>query len=117
MQENVIAAASWEKQKFYFSGEYDGIPQSIKEDIQIICVTLAEKLCCTFIIKFDEEGNVYFETVKAEDDFNFDDIGAELEIKAIQRKEKELLNALRLWYLIYKTDKGESIKAELLQSE
>ena len=50
MEENVIAAASWEKQKFYFSGEYDGIPQSIKEDIQIICVTLAEKLCCTFIM-------------------------------------------------------------------
>lgn len=117
MDENILAAASWEKQKFYFSSEYDAIPQSIKQDIQIICVTMAEKLCCTFIMRFDEDGNVYFETVRGEDNFDFDEIGAELEIKEIQRKDKELLNALRLWYLIYKTDKGESVREELLRNE
>ena len=117
MDENIIAGASFETQKFYFSSEYDGLPQSIKEDIQIICVTLAEKLGCTFLMKFDEDGNVYFETVRAEDDFNFDEIGAELEIKEVQRKEKELLNALRLWYLIYKTDQGESVRDEILKNE
>ena len=45
-----------------------------KEDLKKICVVLAEKLRCTFIVGFEENGDLYFETVKREDDFDFDDL-------------------------------------------
>ena len=48
-------------------------------------------------------------------DFDFDDIGAELEIKRLQREKKELLKALELWYAVYFTEEGEKIKEELLK--
>ena len=64
---------------------------------------------------FTEAGKLYFETVRQEDDFDFDEIGAELEIKRIQREKKELLKALELWYAVYFTEDGERIKAELLK--
>ena len=101
----IMAAASFDKQKYFLDPEYDAIPQGIKDEVQTICVYLAEKLMCTFTIGFHtESGDVYFETVRSDEILDFDDIGAELEIKA-----------LKLWYLIYKTDKGEEIKKKLME--
>ena len=71
---------------------------------------------CTFTIGFHtESGDVYFETVRSDEILDFDDIGAELEIKALQKEKVELIKALKLWYLIYKTDKGEEIKKKLME--
>ena len=58
---------------------------------------------------------MYFETVRSDEILDFDDIGAELEIKALQKEKAELIKALKLWYLIYKTDKGEEIKKKLME--
>ena len=74
---------------------------------------MAEKLNCTFIVGFDDNGDVYFETVKHEGDFDFDEIGAELEIKRLQKEELELFRAMELWYVIFFTKEGELAKMEL----
>lgn len=112
----IMAAASFDKQKYFLDPEYDAIPQGIKDEVQTICVYLAEKLRCTFTIGFHtESGDVYFETVRSDEILDFDDIGAELEIKALQKEKAELIKALKLWYLIYKTDKGEEIKKKLME--
>ena len=63
----------------------------------------------------DQSGDVYFETVRSDEILDFDDIGAELEIEALQKEKAELIKALKLWYLIYKTDKGEEIKKKLME--
>ncbi len=94
----VLAAASCMEQKYFFENKFKGLPIEVQKELQILCVTLAEKLGCTFLIGFYEDGEVYFETVAAENDLNFDEIGAELEIKEILRKHKELIHALELWY-------------------
>ena len=41
---------------------------------------------------------------------------SELEIKEIRRQKSELLKALKIWYLIYKTPDGEKVKEELLKT-
>lgn len=112
----IMAAASFDKQKYFLDPEYYDIPQGIKDEVQTICVYLAEKLMCTFTIGFHtESGDVYFETVRSDEILDFDDIGAELEIKSLQKEKAELIKALKLWYLIYKTDKGEEIKKKLME--
>ncbi|MFI3173668.1 MAG: DUF6145 family protein [Bacillota bacterium] len=97
-EKTVLAAASCVTQKYFFENRFKGLPQDVQKELQILCVTLAEKLGCTFLIGFYDDGEVYFETVAAEDDLNFDEIGAELEIKELLRKQREFLRALELWY-------------------
>ena len=46
---------------------------------------------------------MYFETIKHEGDFDFDEIGAELEIKRLQKEELELFRAMELWYVLFCT--------------
>lgn len=115
MSDFVLAAASYEKQMYYLEPKFEGIPEPIQEEVRIICVTMAQKLGCTFLMGFHEDGEIYFETVKREDDINFDEIGAELEIKEISRIHKELLASLKMWFSIFFTKNGENLKDELLK--
>ena len=114
MGRKVLAAANNREQKYYMEEEFQFLPDTIKEDLKKICVYLAEKLNCTFIIGFEESSDLYFETVKHEDDFDFDEIGAALEIKKIQKQELELFRAIELWYVIFFTKEGEKAKQELM---
>lgn len=96
----VIAGANCVDQKFYIDPKFSKLPEQIQEEIQIICVTLSEKLGCIFLMGFYEDGEVYFETVQFEDDINFDHIGSELEIKRVVKLHKELIESLTLWYQV-----------------
>lgn len=113
-EKKVLAAASCQEQKYYLEPEFSALPESIQEEIRVICVLLAQKLNCTFLMGF-EDGELYFETVRNADDCDFDEIGAELEIKRVQREQKELLRAIELWYAVYFTAEGEEIKEKLLK--
>ncbi len=113
MEKKVLAAASYAEQKYFLEPAFDGLPDTIKDEIKIVCVVLAQKLCCTFLLGFYEDGEIYFETVVPRDMIDFDEIGAELEIKALKQDKAELWKALKLWFLIFKTDKGGDIKEEL----
>lgn len=97
-EKQVIAGANCIDQKFYIDPKFSKLPSKIQEDIQVICVTLSEKLGCIFLMGFYDDGEVYFETVQFEDDINFDHIGSELEIKRIVKTHRELIESLTLWY-------------------
>lgn len=117
MNKRVLAAAAYDQQKYYFEKDFAALPEAIQGEVRVICVTLAQKLACTFIMGFYEDGEVYFETVKREDDFDFDEIGAELEIKELSRKRKDVLTALTLWYRVFFTEEGAKWKQELLKKD
>ncbi len=114
MEKITLAAASFEKQKYFFAPEFQKLPDDIQNEIKVICVMTAQKLCCTFVMGFEETGDIFFELIKNEGQLDFDEIGAELEIKEMRRTKKELLKALKLWYLIFQTQEGEEIAKELL---
>lgn len=118
MDKIVLAAASFEKQQYFLEEQFASLPDHIREDVRVICITLAQKLGCTFLIGFYEDGEVYFETVVSEDRaIDFDEIGAELEIKELTRNQKELLHALKIWYTVFFTEEGAQLKASLLKNE
>lgn len=117
MERKILAAADAGKQKYFLEPAFRELPESIREEVRVICVLLAQKLNCTFLMGFDEEGALYFETVRREDDFDFDDIGAGLEINAVRREKKELLRALELWYAVFFTEEGQEIRERLLKGD
>ena len=117
MEKKVLAGASREKQKYFFEPAFNEIPQAVKDEIRNICILMAERLGCTFLMSVEETGDLVFEIIKNEGDFDFDDIGAELEIKSLKSEKKELIKALKLWYVINMTDEGVKIREELLREK
>lgn len=113
MEKKVLAAASFEKKKYYFAEEFSALPLEIQQEVQILCVTAANQLMCTFVLGFFPTGDLFIETVRGENAADFDDIGAELTVKKIRREKKELLKALKLWYLVFCTPEGEKLQAGL----
>ena len=66
---------------------------------------MAERLGCTFLMSFEETGDLVFKIIKNEENLTLT-ISAELEIKSLKSEKKELIKALKLWYVINMTDEG-----------
>lgn len=105
MDKIVLNAASCYNKKYFLNPDFEDMPDNVKNDIKTITVCLAEKLHCIFTMGFYEDGALYFETSGFENDFDYDEIGAGLEIERLEREEKELIKSLSLWFL-YKKHKS-----------
>ena len=69
----VLCGASAYEQKYYFNEQFQAIPDSVKEELRIICVLFTEEVGGVFTICFDEEGNLEIETDAADEDYLYDE--------------------------------------------
>ena len=97
----VLCGANAYEQKYYFNEAFDKIPESIKDELHIICVLFTEEVGGVFTIVFEEDGSVSMETNADEDDIYYDEISSGLLISEIRRKRQELLEALQLYYRVF----------------
>lgn len=97
----VLCGANAYEKKYYFNEEFSGIPDSIKEELHIICVLFTEEIGGIFTIEFEEDGNVSMRTEYAEDDFLYDEIGSGLLVNEVRRKRQEMFESLRLYYRVF----------------
>ena len=105
MEENsgriVLCGANAYEQKYYFNETFQGIPQSIKDELHIICVLFTEEIGGIFTIAFEPDGNVVMETNFAEDDYLYDEIGSGLMVREISRNRQEMFESLSLYYRVF----------------
>lgn len=104
MQEDnriVLCGANAYEQKYYFNEQFAKIPQSIQEELHVICVLFTEEVGGIFTIVFEEDGSVSLETNAEEDDLLYDEIGSGLLVGEIRRNRQELLEALQLYYRVF----------------
>jgi len=94
----VLCGANAYEQKFYFNQDFDGIPQSVKDELHIICVLFTEEVGGIFTIVFEQDGSVVLETDAEEDDIYYDEVGSGLLVGEVRRKRQELLESLSLYY-------------------
>ena len=97
----VLCGASAYEQKFYFNEQFNGIPDSIKDELHIICVLFTEEVGGIFTIVFEEDGTLSLETNAEEDDIYYDEISSGLLVGEIRRKRQELLESLSLYYRVF----------------
>ena len=72
MGENtVLCGANSYEQKYYFNSDFDKLPDSIKDELKIMCVLFTE------------------------------DIGGGLKIKQLQTEKRDLLESLETFYKIF----------------
>ena len=100
-EEIVLCAASSYERKFYLNPEFDALPESIRQELQIMCVMYTEDVGGVLMVVFDEEGRLELKVDREEDDFLFDEIGSVLKIKQIQQERLELFESLELFFRVF----------------
>ena len=94
----MLCAENSYKHKYYLNENFSSLPQTIKDELQIMCVLYTAEIGGIFSLQYDEEGNLYMNVVAEEDDFSFDEIGSALKIKALQNEKRDLLESLEKYY-------------------
>ena len=100
-EEIVLCAASAYEQQFYLNPDFDTLPESVQEELKVMCVLYTEDVGGILMLVFDGEGNLELKVDHAEDDFMFDEIGSALKIKELQRTKRELFESLELFFKVF----------------
>ena len=99
--ETVLCVASAYKKQFYLSENFQGLPQSIKDELKIMCVLYTEDVGGVLELVFDEDGSLLFTTEADEDDLLYDDIACGMYIKKMQYEKRELLESVEMFYKVF----------------
>lgn len=100
-EEIVLCAANAYEQKFYLNPEFGALPESVKQELQIMCVLYTEDVGGILMVVFDEEGNLELKVDHEENDFFFDEIGSVLKIRELQKTKQELFESLELFFRVF----------------
>ena len=96
----VLCGANAYDQKYYFNEQFQMLPESIKEELHVICVLFTEEIGGVFTIGFTPAGEVRMDTQCDEGDLLYDEIGSPLMIKKIRATKRELFEALEVFYRV-----------------
>ena len=98
MDTKVLCGANSYEQKYYFNQEFSSLPQSVKDELHIMCVLYTEDVGGILTLEFDDSGTLEFKVTAPEEDYLFDEIGSVLKIKQYQEEKMEMLESLELYY-------------------
>lgn len=96
----VLCGANAYEKKYFFNQQFDKIPESIKDELHIICVLFTEEVGGIFTLCFEEDGTLEFETTAADEDYLYDEIASGLLVRKIRDTKQELLQSLSLYYRV-----------------
>ena len=98
MDTKVLCGANSYEQKYYFNQEFSSLPQSVKDELHIMCVLYTEDVGGILTLEFDDSGTLEFKVTAPDEDYLFDEIGSVLKIKQYQEEKREMLESLELYY-------------------
>lgn len=97
--ENIILCASNSyNRKYFFNNDFTSLPDTVKQELNILAVLFTEDVGGSLIIEFNCDGNLILKTQVNDNDFFYDEIGSALKIKEMRKKHRELFEALELYY-------------------
>lgn len=97
----VLCGANAYEMKYYFNEQFRNLPESVKEELHILCVLFTEEVGGVFTIAFEEDGNVVLETNADDDDIYYDEVSSGLMIAEVRRRRQELFEALSMYYKVF----------------
>lgn len=97
----VLCASSAYEQKYFLSEDFNALPETIKEELKIMCVLFTEDVGGILTLEYEEDGSLLFNVTADEGDLLFDEIGSVLKIKELRNTKEELLEALELYYKVF----------------
>lgn len=110
----VLCGANAYEQKYYFNEKFEKLPQSIKDELHIICVLFTEEVGGLFYIVFEDDGSISLVTNADEDDIYYDEVSSGLLVSEIRRSRQELFESLSIYYrMVILGEKPESLLSEI----
>ena len=106
----VLCGASAYNKKYYLNENFTGLPDTIKDELRIMCVLFTEDVGGILQLVFNEDGELEFCTSCDENDLLYDEIGSVLKIKQLQREKEELFESLEMYYRVFYL--GEAYEGE-----
>lgn len=100
MDRIVVCGANAYEGKYYLNPEFARIPDSVKEELNIICVLFTEEVGGIITIGFDEEGELEITTQASDEDYLYDEIASGLLVSKIRATRQELFESLNLFYRV-----------------
>lgn len=105
MEENrndvvVLCGASSYTQKYYLNPDFNKLPESIKEELQILIVSITEEAGGVLTLEYDPDGTLNFRADAEDGDYLYDDIACGMKIGHARFEKRELLEALELYYRV-----------------
>lgn len=97
----VLCGANSYEEKYYLNPDFETLPDSIKDELKIMCVLYVNDVGGILTLVYDEDGTLQFEVTSEEFDPMFDEIGSHIKIKQIQRDKEDLLQALQMYYKVF----------------
>ncbi len=97
-QNKVLCGSNAYEEKYYFNPEFEGLPEAVKEELQILCVLHTTDVGGIITLEFEEDGTLIMKVAADEEDLLYDEIGSALKVKEVQRHKQELLESLELYY-------------------
>lgn len=94
----VLCSASKYAQKYYLNEDFDGLPEAVKQELQIMCVLFTEDVGGIIMLMYDKEGRLNIKTEAYEEDILYDEIGSVLKVKQLQETKKELFEQLEQYF-------------------
>ena len=73
------------EKKYYLNPDFSGLPEQIKQELQIACVLFTAEVGGVLTLEFDEEGK----------------FGSELMIKKLRQEKQDFWESLELYYKIF----------------
>ena len=105
----VLCGANSYEQKYYFNQDFSGLPEQIRQELQIMCVLFTEDVGGILRLEFDEKGNLNLTVESKEDDFFFDEIGSVLKIKQLRAEKRELLENMETYFRVFFLQEGQDV--------
>ncbi len=106
-EENVLCAASSYSQKYYFNPRFDMIPERVKKELKIMCVTFTEETGGVLVMEFSPQGKLMIRVEADDGDYLFDEIESGIRIGRMQQDNEELFGQLELCYRVMFGRAGE----------
>lgn len=101
MENVVLCASSAYDRKYYLDERFAKLPDSIKDELKIMCVLFTEDVGGILVMEFDENGDLLLKTEADEGDLLYDEIGAALKVKNLQIEREDTFRALEMYYKVF----------------
>ena len=97
----VLCGANSYEEKFYFNPDFSRIPESVRQELQILCVLFTEEAGGILTLEFMRDGTLILKTMADEYDYYYDEIEAGFQVRKLRKEKKELFESLEEYYRVF----------------
>ncbi len=105
----VLCASSAYDKKYYLNEDFNGLPDQIKDELKIMSVLYTEDVGGILLMEFEEDGMLTLKTEADEGDLLYDEIGAVLKMKKLQKDHEELFESIEMYYKVFFLEEDQEV--------